>query len=136
MRTASPPGRSLLARKQAAEKPQQAAATIEKQLAKLGDTDFTCAQVSIDMQQMYFLPVSVLNELRREVIGLLADARERARPVMRGGARRNDAPYPEKDLSYTGNVLNQKAAAFYRRHGVERSSLLPSPALTCMAAVS
>ena len=110
----------LAALKQPAEKPQQAAATIEKQLAKLGDTDFTCAQVTIDMQQMYFLPVSALNELRREVIALLAAAREQARPIMRGGAMRNDAPYPEKHLSYQGNVLNQKAAAFYRRHGVEQ----------------
>jgi len=108
----------LAVRKQPAEKPRQAAATIAKQLAKLGDTDFTCGQVSIDMQQMYFLPVSALNDLRRQVIGLLAGAREHARPLMRGGALRNDAPYPEKSLSYKGNVLNQKAAAFYRRHGV------------------
>jgi 23S rRNA 5-hydroxycytidine C2501 synthase len=110
----------LAARKQAADKPQQAAATIEKQLAKLGDTAFTCAQVSITMEQIYFLPVSTLNACRRKVIGLLAGARERARPVMRGGAMRNDAPYPEKSLSFAGNVLNQKAAAFYHHHGVEQ----------------
>jgi 23S rRNA 5-hydroxycytidine C2501 synthase len=109
----------LAASKQPAEKPQQAAATIEKQLGKLGDTDFTCGQVTIDMQQIYFLPVSVLNELRRAVIALLAGAREKARPVMHGGAIRNDTPYPEKHLSFHDNVLNQKAAAFYRRHGVE-----------------
>jgi putative protease len=70
------------------------------------------------MQQMYFLPVSVLNELRREVIGRLAGAREQARPRARGGSIKNNAPYPEKNLSYKGNVLNQKAAAFYRHHGV------------------
>ena len=32
---------------------------------------------------------------------------------------KNDAPYPEKHLTYLGNVLNAKARAFYRRHGVE-----------------
>jgi putative protease len=110
----------LAARKQPAEKPQQAAATIEKQLAKLGDTDFNCTQVSVDMQQMYFLPVSALNELRRTVIARLAKAREQARPRARGGVIKNNAPHPEKNLSYCGNVLNQKAAAFYRRHGVEQ----------------
>jgi putative protease len=110
----------LAALKQPAEKPQQAAATIEKQLAKLGDTDFTCAQVIIDMQQMYFLPVAVLNKLRREVIERLAEARELARFRARGGAIKNTTPYPEKSLSYNGNVLNQKAASFYRRHGVEQ----------------
>jgi hypothetical protein len=29
-------------------------------------------------------------------------------------------PFPERELSFLGNVLNQKAASFYRRHGVER----------------
>ena len=106
--------------KQPAEKPHQAVATIEKQLAKLGDTDFTCGQVSVDTQQIYFLPVSALNELRRKAIVLLAAARERARAAQHGGTIRNDAPYPEKYLSYRGNVLNKKAAAFYRRHGVKQ----------------
>ena len=110
----------VAAQKQPAEKPRQAAATIEKQLSKLGDTDFTCRQVKIDMPQLYFLPVSMLNKLRRAVIGRLAGAREQARLKVRGGALINDTAYPEKHLSYQGNVLNQKAAAFYRRHGVEQ----------------
>jgi putative protease len=110
----------VAAQKQPAEKPQQAAATIEKQLGKLGDTDFVCRQVQIDMPQLYFLPVSVLNELRRAVIGRLTEARKQARLKVRGGVLINDTAYPEKHLSYQGNVLNQKAAAFYRRHGVEQ----------------
>ncbi|HAO20321.1 MAG TPA: collagenase-like protease, partial [Desulfobacteraceae bacterium] len=28
--------------------------------------------------------------------------------------------YPETELSYSGNVLNQKAKKFYQRHGVVR----------------
>jgi 23S rRNA 5-hydroxycytidine C2501 synthase len=31
----------------------------------------------------------------------------------------NDFPYPEKQLDYSANVVNKKAAAFYSRHGVE-----------------
>ena len=30
----------------------------------------------------------------------------------------NDVTFPATKLSYLANVLNQKAAAFYRRHGV------------------
>ena len=48
----------------------------------------------------------------------LREARRRGRPVFRGGIAPTDDPYPEKELSYLGNVLNQKAEAFYRRHGV------------------
>jgi putative protease len=32
---------------------------------------------------------------------------------------RNQVPFPEERLTYRGNVLNQQARAFYRRHGVE-----------------
>ncbi len=59
-----------------------------------------------------------MNELRRRVLEALAGERERNRPVVRGGAIVNDAPYPHERLSYLGNVLNEHAAAFYRRHGV------------------
>ena len=31
---------------------------------------------------------------------------------------KDNTPYPITQLDYTGNVLNQKAATFYRRHGV------------------
>jgi putative protease len=40
------------------------------------------------------------------------------RPILTGGATKNDFQYPEKKLSYLGNVLNHQADAFYRRHGV------------------
>ncbi|MFZ2920171.1 MAG: hypothetical protein WA017_07070, partial [Desulfosalsimonadaceae bacterium] len=37
----------------------------------------------------------------------------------RGGKiEKNTVPFPEKRVSYLGNVLNQQAAAFYHRHGV------------------
>jgi hypothetical protein len=102
-----------------AEKPEHALATVEKQLCKMGDTEFACAELEIAWEKPYFLPVSALNQLRRETLEKLAAARERNRPVLRATIHRNDVPYPEKTLSYLGNVLNQKAAAFYRRHGVE-----------------
>ncbi len=108
----------LAAEKVPAEKPQQAAATITKQLAKLGDTDFTCQEVALELRQMYFLPVALLNELRRAAVEKLMQAREQTRQRPRGGAIINSEPYPEQQLSFQDNVLNEKAAAFYRRHGV------------------
>jgi putative protease len=42
------------------------------------------------------------------------------RSRMKGGVVRNDIPFPERELSYLGNVLNRDAEAFYRRHGVGR----------------
>jgi putative protease len=102
-----------------AEKPDQAFANIEKQLRKSGGTEFDCAFVRIDLSQAYFLPLSILNALRRDVLESLMAQRLENYPRPTGGALRNDVPYPEKTLTYRGNVLNAKAAAFYRRHGVE-----------------
>jgi collagenase-like PrtC family protease len=114
-----------------AEKPAQALSTAEKQLRKTGDTAFACEGVEIAWEAPYFLPVSALNQLRRETLEKLAEVREQNRPPPHltspttGGGTGDTLPitdtpeYPEKTLSYRGNVLNQKAAAFYRRHGVE-----------------
>lgn len=42
-------------------------AKIEKQLEKLGDTSFKLSKLEIDIDENIFIPVSVLNSLRREV---------------------------------------------------------------------
>jgi len=89
------------------------------QLSKLGNTIFDCFDVQIETQDDYFLPVSKLNAARRELIERLLKERENNRPGATGGVLKNDVEYPQKQLTYTGNVLNKKAEEFYRRHGVE-----------------
>ncbi len=101
-----------------AEKPEQALATIEKQLRKLGGTPFECAFVRVDLRESYFIPMSVLNGLRRGALEELAQQRLANYPRQTGGAIQNDAPYPTRELTFLGNVLNTRAADFYRRHGV------------------
>jgi len=104
-----------------AEKPEPARLNIQRQLCKLGGTDFEAGQVTIDLTPMYFVPLGVLNQLRRDAVEQLAAARQQARPRPRRilPPDRDTARYPEKQLSYLGNVLNAKARAFYYRHGVE-----------------
>jgi collagenase-like PrtC family protease len=102
-----------------AKKPDQALDTVEKQLRKTGDTEFACAEVEIAWEQAYFVPVSTLNALRRDALEKLSKVRMQNRPVLPPTIHRNDVPYPEHALSYLSNALNQKAVAFYRRHGVE-----------------
>jgi putative protease len=104
----------------AAEKPEAALATLRRQIAKTGDTEFASTGVEIALHTVPFLPVAALNALRRDLLDRLRAAREANRPRFEGGTVPNDTPYPESELSYLGNVLNAKAEAFYRRHGVER----------------
>jgi putative protease len=109
---------TLTAQKEPAHKPVQAGATARRQLEKTGGTPFTAVDVDLAWDRPYFLPVSVLNELRRDALDRLLEIREASRPRMEGIIARNDVPYPETTLTYRGNVLNRQAEAFYRRHGV------------------
>ncbi len=108
----------LQCEKTRAEKPEQALTNIRKQLLKSGNTDFACVDVTVDLPEVYFMPISQLNTLRRNVLDELASSRAANRPKSEGKIIKNDIPYPAEELSYLGNVLNRYAAAFYRRHGI------------------
>ncbi len=58
--------------------------------------------------------------MRRSVSDKLTEIREQNRPIARKSIVGNSFPYPTQELSYSGNVLNAKAKAFYERHGVIR----------------
>lgn len=106
------------AKKEIAKNQAQALETIKKQLNKTGDTEFSCKEITLDLPEAYFIPVAELNSLRRK--GLAALTQKRAESFYRSNKiiKKNNYPYPEQSLSYQANVLNQKAQAFYRRHGV------------------
>jgi len=107
-----------LCEKTPAEKPEEALANMQEQLQKCGGTAFVCTEVVIELPEPYFFPISVLNALRRRALEELTASREAHRPRSNGGPRKNTVPYPETILTYLGNALNCRAAAFYRRHGV------------------
>ena len=96
--------------KQAADQPDRAEDTIRRQLAKTGDTWFACDGVQIETQGARFLPVSVLNTLRREALERLADARATARPRRAGGAVKNDVPCPERAAHLLGQRTQRPRA--------------------------
>jgi putative protease len=102
-----------------ARKPDEALENARRQLAKTGGTAFTCRSVQIDWSQPYFLPYSTLNELRRRALARLTAVRSESRPVMQSSIVPNETPYPNRTLSYRGNVLNEAAELFYYRHGVD-----------------
>jgi putative protease len=110
----------LPCRLEPAREPEAAFATIRRQLAKTGQSVYTCSDVAVEISPVPFFPVSVLNALRRETLELLTAERARCRPHVTGGTIKNEAPYPTSELTYLGNVLNKKAETFYRRHGVTR----------------
>ncbi len=102
-----------------AKQAEKAQATIEKALAKLGDTDYDLLHCHILADTAYFIPVSLLNQMRRDVMDKLDSVREKAYQRQERKAEVEPKPqYPLSHLSYLANVYNHLAGDFYREHGV------------------
>ena len=94
---------------------------IRTQLSKLGGTPFEATEINVRLSGRWFVPSSLLAEMRREGIERLqAVRRVRYRRELARVDRTSTIPYPERTLTYLGNVSNSLAEAFYRQHGVER----------------
>ncbi|MEJ5128159.1 U32 family peptidase [Comamonas sp. MYb21] len=111
---------SLVQPHQAATDSERAEASLRDQLGRFGTTIFSVHDISLQLDQPWFIPASALNQLRRDAVAALEAAREagfvrlpRALPV------EPPAPFPEDTLTYLSNVFNQKAHDFYVKHGVK-----------------
>jgi len=103
-----------------AKKPEQALEQLRDLLGQLGTTIYHAENVEIDAPQAFFVPNSQLKALRREAIEALSAARLAAHPRGRRKPASEPPPvYPESHLSFLANVYNEKARAFYHRHGVQ-----------------
>jgi 23S rRNA 5-hydroxycytidine C2501 synthase len=109
-----------IADKQPANDAEKAAVSLRENLAKLGNTDFLARDISLELTQLWFLPASVVNQLRRDAVQELIAIRTLGydRPPLRAAVE-PPATYPQDNLSYLANVYNQKARAFYHKHGVK-----------------
>ncbi|VUS25803.1 putative protease YdcP [Klebsiella pasteurii] len=99
---------------------EKALANLRDGVAKLGQTIYYSRNVEINLPGALFVPNSLLNQLRRETVEMLDDARLKA--VARGSRKPVSVPppvYPETHLSFLANVYNHKAREFYQRYGVQ-----------------
>jgi putative protease len=102
-------------------------AGIEAQLSKLGGTHFVAKAVTIDFTDNWFIPSSVLADMRRTAVEALVRTikvkTENAKLNMVGKEVKTDnvacqTIHPQ--LTYLANVANHRAADFYRAHGAEK----------------
>ncbi len=101
---------------QPANNPQTA--NIQVQLSKLGASIFAASEVSVQMSADWFVPSSLLSELRRRAVDALISKRSEYRPRLERRPAKPDVQYPSERLSYLGNVMNAEACSFYHNHGV------------------
>lgn len=102
-----------------AEKPEQAKVNWETQLSKTGDTIFKVSNVKFSWEKPGFVPVSVLNQWRREIVDLLVAKRLENYPREIIPFKTTAHAYPVKELDYSYNIANELAKAFYIRHRSE-----------------
>ena len=91
---------------------------IKKNLAKTGNTPFIVDELTVDFLENWFLPISKVNEIRREVLEQLIDIRINEYHREEFQITKTDHEYPVKKLDFMYNVSNKMARAFYKRHGV------------------
>ena len=110
--------------KDIAKNPDKALETIRTKLSQWGDTKFTIENIDIKFDNVYFIPASVLGEMKRQLVVELEKSligrHLAARPVETHGRASLQTVFPANDLSYLGNVTNSLSHKFYENHGVER----------------
>lgn len=100
-----------------ASNPQQQE-RLRQQLMKCGDTEYGCESVLFRCREILFVPAAAANALRRELTAKLTDLRGRQRSLLLPGQEDPAAVYPfEGDWHL--NIVNEKAAAFYRDHALD-----------------
>ena len=105
--------------KELAEKEQTD--NIRVQLAKLGNTLFEAEKIEVNLTDNWFVPSSLLADMRREAVNLLLSDRRIRYP--RELSQKPDSVakplFPQQQLTYLGNVANTRARSFYQEHGVK-----------------
>ncbi|GAA4765129.1 MULTISPECIES: peptidase U32 family protein [Flavobacterium] len=87
-------------------------------LAKTGFTPYTADEITIEFSENWFLPISKINEMRRNVFEQLSEIRLQNYVRHEHQLEKTSHPYPETKLDFTYNVANKTARKFYERHGV------------------
>ncbi|MGK9174972.1 U32 family peptidase [Yokenella regensburgei] len=99
---------------------EKARNSLKEGLAKLGQTLFYARQIDINLPGALFVPNSLLNQLRREAVEMLDEAR--LANYRRGTRKPVSVPapvYPDTHLTFLANVYNHKAREFYQQYGVK-----------------
>ena len=80
---------------------------IVRQLSKLGDTIYECAEVVVPDDFNFFIPNSQLSDMRRQLIDAMGEVK---REIKQARVGKNPGV---KELSYLNNISNHQSAAFY-----------------------
>lgn len=102
-----------------AQNKEKALSTINIQLAKLGDTEFCTQKIDIKLQNIPFVRIAQINEIRRNLINSLRRIRRKNYNYKKRLTPIKKINYPISQLDYKANIYNKKAQDFYAERGCE-----------------
>ncbi len=106
--------------KQTANDLDKLKANITSKLGRLGDSVYTLNQLEIKLSFSYFVPQSVLNNLRRQLIEKLNKLKtEKRKEIVHNFENAPMLPEKEQHLGFMANIYNEKALDFYKKHGAK-----------------
>ncbi|MBF0469028.1 MAG: U32 family peptidase, partial [Desulfamplus sp.] len=109
-----------------AKQPENVKKKIQSQLTSTGNTIFEVTELLIETSNPGFLPVSLVNSLRRNALEELTNSRKQDYAAQKDHAvqkrsikRESTLVYPEKNLDYQANIFNRYARKFYEKYGAK-----------------
>lgn len=96
---------------------EKAAETMYRQISRLGDSAFYAESISISKDFDIFLPISEINEIRRNIVRNLQNICEIEYCYQRRNTDFKITEYPYKEIDYTYNVSNKVAKDFFEKAG-------------------
>lgn len=89
---------------------------IRANLSKTGNTIFRVSAINIDFADSYFIPVSMLGDWRRQLTDGLLSLRKINYKHQIKPYKQTSHPFPIDNITYLGNVMNEKSRQFYIQH--------------------
>ena len=91
---------------------------IIRQLTKLGGTPYECSDVDIPEAFNYFIPASLLSDMRRQVVALRETMSMNGANAQSQQSKRPVSPVQTYHVPYLYNISNRLAREFYKTQGV------------------
>ncbi|OQA99517.1 MAG: putative protease YhbU precursor [Bacteroidetes bacterium ADurb.Bin217] len=105
--------------KELAQNSQKMQETITHNIQKTGASFFKITDVSILWNTPFFVPISIINETRRNCLQLLENKRQNAMLRVEKQIIKNTIPYPiQQPVDARLNCSNTYAQKFFERHGI------------------
>ena len=107
-----------------AKNKEQSINTLKIQLNKLNSTPFILKNISINLNNIYFLPINIINNVRRSLVNKLIEKRIKHFEQLNIKSNNKNISHLKNDIyikkaDFTLNITNQYSLDFYKKHNLK-----------------